>query len=290
MPRSKKPMQLPSQRTLAHLRALKWRQCPERKLHQEREVADFLRDLGLCLTSPVRGLPLPSWVGAVEGRARPRSVAARVNHRDPRATLLRGALDRLVQQRVVFETNCLWRASVLVSRELFPSLYAIVGDLDPEEDYLEQQRRGELGAFAVAVYEVILREGPVVKADLEASLRLSTSREMDSLAKVLQQLARTIKIVRASYTPERGAAWDAFFRWAPEVIRDARGLTRLEAAMKTLAAFVNESIVVPRVTVRRLFNGFLTPEVCNRALDLLVESGQLLESRRKLAGSAFLSR
>lgn len=290
MARAKKAVRLPSRTALARLRALKWRHCPERRLSDEQDAAEFIRDVGLCLASPVRNLPLPSWVEAVHGRRNSRRLSRNQLGRDRRAPVLREALDRLIRQRVVFETNCLWRTAVLVSRELFPCVYAIAGDLDPEADYLEQHRRGELNEFAIAVYETVLRDGPVVRADLEGTLGLATEGELHALARVLNQLSRTIKIVRASQTPEHGPAWDAFYRWAPEVVREARGMTRLEVAMRVLAAFVNESIVVARVTAQALFSGFLTPEVCSRAIDLLVESGQLFEWRRKLTGAQFMTR
>lgn len=290
MVRSKRAVRLPSLMALKRLRALKWRQCPERRLRQERDIAEFLRELGLCLIVPVSRLPLPSWIEAAEGRRFTKSAAARRGSNQAHAQGLKAALDNLIQQRVVFETNCLWRTPILVARELFPNLYAIAGDLNPEEDYLEQQRRGELGTLAVAVYEAILREGPVVRADLQKSFGFSTGRELEALGKTLNQLARTLKVVRASHTPEHGPAWDAFYRWAPEVVREARSVTRLEAAMKIVAAFVSESIVVARATAQKLFRGFLTPEVCGRAIDLLVESGQLVESRNRLAVATFLSR
>ena len=283
MARSRKRVQFPSTAAVARLRALKWRQRPERRLRDERDVAEFLREVQLCLYIPLHGLLLPSFQEAVAGRAWPRAGRGRGFQPDGRATALDEALARLIRQRVVFETNCLWRTPVLAARESFLSLYAMGGDANPEEDYFEQQRRGELGAFEVAVYEAILREGPVVKSDLRATLRLSTEREDEALDRALQHLWRMIKIVRASYTPDRGAAWDAFFRWAPEVVHDARTITRLEAAMRILVAFVNEAVVVARAETQKMFSGFQTREVCGRALDLLVESGQLVEWRGNLA-------
>lgn len=288
MVRRRKALRLPEGSKLARLRALKWRQTRERRLDDERDAVEFLRDVGLCLASPGPRLPLPSWSEAVAGR--PRSWKAGRRSSDARVLAMRGTLENLIWQRAVFETNCLWRAPVLVSRELFPSAYAITGDLDPEADYLEQHRRGELDGFALAVYEMILRDGPIARVELESVIGRSELAAMAALRRTLQQLARTIKIVQVGQTPEHGPTWDAFFRWAPEIVREARSLTRLEAAMKLVAAFVNESIVVRRATTQQLFDGFLAPEVCRRAIDLLVESGQMVESRGKLASSAWLAK
>lgn len=283
MARPKKLMRFPSAAAVARLRALKWRQRPERRLRHERDAAEFVREVRLCLHTPVGGLLLPSFQEAVAGRVLSRTARPREFPADGCAATLEEVLHALIQQRVVFDTNCLWRTPVLVARELFSSLYAMGGDANPEEDYLEQRRRGELGAFEVAVYEAILREGPVVKSDLRSTLRLSTEREDEALDKALQHLWRMIKVVRASHSPDRGAAWDAFFRWAPEVVREARSITRLEAAMRILIAFVDEAVVVARTETQKMFSGFLTREVCGRALDLLVESGQMVEWKGKLA-------
>lgn len=283
MARPKKPVRFLSAAAVARLRALKWRQRPDRRLRHERDAAEFLREVQLCLYAPVRGLLLPSFQEAVAGRALSRTARSREFRADGRATTLEEVLYSLIQQRVVFDTNCLWRTPVLTARGLFPSLYAMGGDANPEEDYLEQRRRGELGAFEVAVYEAILREGPVVKSDLRSTLRLPAKREDEALDKALQHLWRMIKIVRVGHTPDRGAAWDAFFRWAPEVVRDARAITRLEAAMRILVTYVDEVVVVTRAETQKMFGGFLTREVCGRALDLLVESSQLVELKGNLA-------
>src|SRR6516165_5543747 len=95
------------------------------------DAAAFLDSVGMALMYPARpALLAPTFLGAYTGSDHDLPTAQHA-FRDPRAAEAHELMVRLLRQRLAYEANIEGEGTLLLSPQMFPYLYALIGDRNP---------------------------------------------------------------------------------------------------------------------------------------------------------------
>src|ERR1041384_5015361 len=161
-----------TEQDLQQLRRDKWRLTgnPVRTLEDARE---FIRTVGFCLMyplpkqeQPIRVLA-PTFIGAFAGDDSKLPTWQQA-FADPRAQEATDLMVRLLREQAAFEMNLFGETSFLVSAQMFPYFYGLVGDRNPRQQ-VAPGKRSEYSPLARDVFEAIRERGKLTKKQLRRS-------------------------------------------------------------------------------------------------------------------------
>ncbi len=239
---------------LQELRRQRWR-LDGRGARTVEEARTFIESVGMCLLYPAKPAVLgPTFAGAYRGsdEALPSARLAFADTASQEATQL---MVRLLREKSAFEANVYGEAGFLVSSNVFPYLYGIVGDKKPRETP-QPGAKSVYSPLARDVFEAIRTHGAISKTQLQETLggALSTA----ALDRALNELWARLRITRVDYTATEGAKWDALYRWAPDRVQ--RGLyVSLPQALSGLVSKYLEAVVAAETAEVEQFFGALVP-------------------------------
>lgn len=195
------------------------------------QAVRFVEERGFVFFWPIKGVELPSLWAAVAGN-RPVADA----HDDSGHVTWRWK-DAALGKRSWYYAKVLRRKATMISLGVAPYFYALSQNYGaPEEDYLVQYEQGRLTQEAKAVYEALLREGPLDTIALRREARL-TSREADTrFNRALEDLQIDFKILPVGVA-EVGAwryafIYDTVSHHLPDLPERARPIGTHEARRK----------------------------------------------------------
>jgi hypothetical protein len=189
-----------------------------------------------------------------------------------------GWKDSLLGGRAWYYAKILRKRATMISLELAPHFYALSENYGaPEEDYLTLYEQGRLTLEAKAVYEALLREGPLDTVALRKTARLSSGESEGRFAKALTDLQADFKVVPVGVT-DAGAwhyafAYDVVHRRYPELPELAHAISEREAYRKLAECYFRSVGAAQFRDLTRLY-GWRLPAV-ERAVDALVHLGVL---------------
>jgi len=213
---------------LHQYRSKTFRWQPRLRLHFERDAIHFVNERGFIFFWPARNILLPSLWQAVAGE---RLVPD--NHDDP-AHITWQWKDHLLGRRKWYYARVLRKRNTFISLKCLPYFYALSPNFgDPDNDYLIQYRQGLLPMEAKAVYEALLREGPLDTLSLRKAAMLSSSSNNSRFNHALEILQADFRILPIG-TAEVGSwnyafVYDVFQNHFPEVISEAEKFKEIEA-------------------------------------------------------------
>ncbi|HIC87878.1 MAG TPA: hypothetical protein EYP04_00495 [Anaerolineae bacterium] len=270
------------------LRDRRYRRLPELALRMAEEAVAFVEEVGFCFFWPIKGVELPSLWEAVAG---PRPVAAQ--HDDPGHITWRWK-DELLGQRQWYYGKLLRGKATLVSPSLLPYFYALTENTDDPEDYLYLYQEGHLSTEAKAIYEAILREGPMHVLRLQRETGMTGKKSKSRFERALVELQRQLMILPVGIA-EAGAwryafVYELLIRHWPEIPTQARHIARNDAWQVLLRRYLDNVIAARPDQVTRLFGW--KREEAEKAAIRLVEEGYLLTDVviEKTAGVYWLAR
>src|SRR5919204_4194905 len=175
------------------------------------EARAFVQSIGLCrmyLQKPA--VLLPTFFGAYLGSD---SDLPEWQHayRHPRSAEATELMVRLLRQRFAYEANLFGENNFLLSAEVFPFFYALVGDRNPKQD-ARKARSEKLSPLAQDAFSAIQQHGPLSKQQLAEILGGAPSAA--ALDRALGELWSRLKINRVGYSQQEGASWDVLYRWS----------------------------------------------------------------------------
>lgn len=260
----------------------------EQELHQERaakwrvdgnpirtieDARSFVNSAGLSLLYPVRSVPVvPTFIGAYAGSAVDLPDAKHA-FADPRTQPASELMVRLLRERSAYEVNFLPESSLLVSAELFPFVYALVGDRNPKAPPRTKAQGAKISPLGVRVFEAIQARGALNKGQLRELI----SRELTTAAldRALNELWSILKIARVNYDEQQGAYWDLLYRWTPGALKAGVRLSFPEAISALLGKYLETVVAADGEDIEQFFSNLVSRSKVREALHALLAAREL---------------
>jgi len=261
------------QEWIAEQRDYNYRRTPDRRIQTLDEARAFIEEVGFCHFWPVKGAELPNLFHAIAGRVR----AVPMAHDDPDLSKCWSWKDGALDKGWWYYGKLLKRRATLVSLAELPFFYALSDNYGDLDDYLQEYEEGRLTAEAKAVYEALLKHGPLDTVRLRRESRLSAKSAKSRFERALVELQMGLKVLPVGIAD--AGAWHYAFvyellpRWFSEVPEQARAIGREEARQRLLLRYLEAVVAATPAQVARLF-GWSAAEV-ERAAAKLEEAGEV---------------
>ena len=262
-----------SARKLRSYRQRTFRLLPRLRLRSQEEAVQFVNERGFIHFWPITGVTFPSLWAAVAGD-RPVADA----HDDPGHVTWRWK-DALLGRRLCYYAKVLRSRATMISLDAAPYFYALSENYgDPESDYLQLYEDGQLSLAAKAIYETLLKEGPLDTVNLRKAIRMTSQASNSPFERALTELQRDFKILPVGVA-ETGAwrysfIYDLVHRFYSDLPAQSRPITRREAREKLLGLYF-DSVGAATFQHARLLFQWKAREV-ESTLASLVHAGRLV--------------
>jgi hypothetical protein len=252
-----------------------YRIIPSSRVRNREEAVQFVNERGFITFWPAKDIPMPSlWVAANGDRP----VAD--DHDDP-GHVTWGWKDDLLGLHKWYYGRVLALKNSMISLNLLPSFYALSPNYgDPENDYMEDYRKGILPMEARQVYETLLKEGPMDSISLRKKSHLGSADSNSRFNKALEVLQTSFRIVPAGVCD--AGSWhyaflyDLFHNQFSDAVERSRLITEQTARKTILETYFNS---VGGCTRRDMLKTFRWPQAdLDLTLRSLVEIGFIQEA------------
>ncbi len=253
-------------------RARTYRLLPELRLTSADEAVAFVEERGFVYFWPIKGVEMPSLWAAVAGG---RPVAD--EHDDPGHKTW-GWKDALLNQKRWYYAKVLRKKATMIAPEIAPYFYALSDNYGaPDEDYLEQYHQGALTQEAKAIYEALLREGPLHTIALRNATLMAAKESGYRFNRAMDELQADFKIlpvgVAQAGTWNYAFIYDCVHRHYPDLPERAGAIKISEAQRKLVELYFHSVGAAQFGDVAKVFQ-WPRADV-ERALRALVDAGTL---------------
>src|SRR5579862_1433958 len=258
---------------LQQLRREKWR-LDGKPIQTLEQARSFLEEVGFCLMYPKRpALLVPTFIGAFFGSG-DRLPSWQHAFKNPRATEATELMVRLLRERAAFEANLFDENNgFLVAASAFPYFYALVGERNPRQ-VPKAGSRSAYSALACDAFELILRDGPISKENLQEALGKSIS--LPALDKALGELLAKLRITRVDYkASEGGSYWDVLYRWSPDAVREAINISVPQALSALVSKYLDCVVAAEPSEIEAFFGNFVARSRVKEAINALLAAREL---------------
>lgn len=285
--------------TVLRVRNRAYHRQPDLRVRTPAAARRFVRRVGLCLFWPTRGLEAPTLLHAIAGRALP--LGGGYDH--PAFGRSWNWKDQALDKRWWYYGRLLRGRATLVSLDLLPAFYALSENYGDPDEYLQQYQDGRLSSEARAIYEALLRLGPLDTVRLRKEARLAGEPAKARFQRALAELQEGLKVLPTGVA--EAGAWDYAFtydlvsRWFPTLDEQARAWTTAEARRAILLRHLENLAAASQEDVRK-FLGWPVTTLRRTVTDLLesgdvqwievAESGRTREALTTRSGGARLRR
>ncbi len=187
-----------------------------------------------------------------------------------------GWKDELLPARKWHYAKVVRKKATMISLAALPYFYALSENYgEPEQDYLEQYKAGQMTYDAKTVFEVLLEKGPLDTQELRRQARMTTKASDSPFNRAIEFLQADFKVQPVGIAEvgrwKYAFIYECVHRWNPDLAERARPIRQTEAR-ETLVRLYLESVgAVPARQVETLF-GWGKAET-HKAVDALVKSG-----------------
>ncbi len=256
---------------LQQARRQRWR-LDGQPVHTLEDAREFIGAVGMCLIYPVRPKVLaPTFLAAYMG-SDDHLPDVRHAFADPQARAAIELMVRLLREKSAFEASLYGDAGFLVSAEVFPYVYGLIGDKNPRQSP-QPSAKSEYTPLVRDVFEEIRAEGAVSKKRLQEVLGGSLSTA--ALDRALNELWSSLRITRVDYTPEEGTKWDALFRWAPNLVQRGLHVSQPEALSALISKYLEAVVAAELADVEDFFVRMVPKSRVREALNALMAAREL---------------
>jgi hypothetical protein len=263
-------------------RARRWHLRPEFALTTEKEVFEFIRDVGAASLSPGKKLLFPSLIHAVDGSSGCRHPQRGTN--SPYAELIEKFLCRYFESRRIFQVNLFQSTPGVASREWMILLFALLGERHFGRRRRRYSVRPTFSRFGLAVLRIIEENHPISKKHLALALNVWKNASHRNLENALQKLWTALKILRIGYTPREGTLWDIPTHWDSSLPNDAAAVSRERAAAELIGKYIEMAVATNRKCISKAFSGILTPTEISETLHYLLLKGSVVIDKELVLG------
>jgi hypothetical protein len=258
---------------------------PIRTLEDARE---FLGDVGFCLVFPLRHpiqAPVATFIGAFLGTDEGLPFQ-QIAFADPRAREATELMVRLLRNKAAYEVHFHEDSPLLVSSEVFPFYYALVGEKTPKTPP-KMSGSHKVSRLALDIYHAIEKHGPSTKSRLrEQYLERGAALSDAGMNRALNELWSILKITRTDYSPQHGSTWDLLYRWAAEPLSRGARVSSPEALSATISRYVQGVIAAEEKEIEQFVAQFSSRSRAAEILRVLTGARELtrltLEGRNPL--------
>ncbi|HQE92938.1 MAG TPA: crosslink repair DNA glycosylase YcaQ family protein [Anaerolineae bacterium] len=254
-------------------RARTYHLLPQRRLDSAEEAVAFVEERGFVTFWPIKGVEMPSLWGAAAGD---RPVAD--EHDDPGHKTWDWK-DTALGKKWWYYAKVLRKKATMIALDVVPYFYALSENYGaPEEDYLDQYRRGAMTQEAKAIYEALLREGPSHTIALRTMTFMTTSEMGYRFNRALDELQADFKIlpvgVAQAGTWNYAFIYDCVHRHYPDLPERA-GAIKISTAQRKLVELYFRSVGAAQLgAVAKVFQ-WPSQDVA-KAVSALVDAGTLV--------------
>ena len=260
-----------TEQDLQELRARKWRLVGSgiKTIEQARE---FIDEVGFCLMYPDRALAAPSFMGAFVGSAAGLPDAKHA-FADPRSQQATELMVRLLREHSAYEINVSPSADLIVSASIMPYFYSLIADPHPRSAPKLRAQGVRVSKLATDVFSALQNHGPLSKD----RLRELVSREMSNAAldRALGELWSILKITRVDYREGEGMLWDVFYRWSPEMIKEAMDISEPEAISALLSKLLETDVAASQDEIEGFLSRVTSRSKVREAINALTAAREL---------------
>jgi hypothetical protein len=258
---------------LIQLRREKWHLDgkPIRTIEQAR---DFIESVGFCLMYPTRPpMPVPTFIGAFAG-SDDNLPTWQHAFSDPRSADATSLMVRLLRERSAYEANIFDENNAfLIAASAFPFFYALIGERNPKLAP-KPGPRSPYSQLACDAFELIHRDGPISKEQLQESLGKSIS--LPALDKALGELSAKLRITRVDYkASEGGSFWDVLYRWSPEAVREAINISVPQALSALVSKYLDCMVASDQPELENFFGNFVARSRVKETINALLAAREL---------------
>lgn len=248
----------------------KWRiGRPARTLE---DAAEFLDSVGFALMYPARpGLVAPTFLGAYTGSDHGLPTAQQA-FRDPRAAEAHELMVRLLRQRLAYEANIEGEGTLLLSPQIFPYVYALIGDRNPKKELRSDASWLKLPPLTQEAFTVLQREGPISKRRLGEVLGGAPSEA--ALDRSLTELWSRLLITRVDHRPQEGVLWDVLYRWAPAAVKEGVQLSVGEGLSALISKYLEAVVAAEQGEIEAFFQPLVARSRVKEAVHALLAARQ----------------
>jgi hypothetical protein len=253
-------------------RARTYRLLPELRLNSVEDAVAFVEERGFVYFWPIKGVEMPSLWAAVAGD---RPVAD--EHDDPGHKTW-GWKDGSLDKKWWYYAKVLRKKATMIALDVAPYFYALSENFGaPEEDYLDQYRRGVMTLESKLIYEVLLREGPTHTIALRNATFMTTKESGYRFNRALDELQADFKIlpvgVAQAGTWNYAFIYDCVHRHFPDLLERAGAIKISEAQRKLVELYFRS---VGAAQLGDAVKVFQWPQKdVERAIRALVDAGTL---------------
>jgi hypothetical protein len=238
----------------------------------------FVGKVGFCHFWPIKDVELPNLLHAIAGRTRPVPMA----HDDPDGSKCWGWKDGSLDKKWWYYGKLLRRRATLVSLDLLPYFYACSENFGELTDYLAEYEDGLMTAEARAIYESILKHGPLDTVRLRRESHMSADSAKARFDRGLVELQVGLKILPIGVA--RTGAWNYAFNYEivqrhfPDLPQQARQIKRSEARRALVSHYLDTAVAADRGMIAKVFHIFhWTRREMDRSIEALLEEGSVRE-------------
>lgn len=255
-------------------RAQMYRTREDLRVTTRDEAIEHVNTRGFVTFWPIKAVEIPSlWCAVAGDRPVP-------NNHDDAGHITWSWKDDLLSERVWYYGKILRRKATIISLDVAPYFYALSENYGtPEEDYLDQYQQGTLTQEAKAIYEALLREGPLHSPALRKASSLTSNSSHYRFNRGLEELQADFKVLPIGVA--QAGAWnyafiyDCVHRYYPTIPKKARHIKISEAQQKLLELYFVSVGAVELGDVLKTFQW--SRRDTDKALKALITAGALVQ-------------
>jgi uncharacterized protein YcaQ len=192
---------------------------------------------------------------------------------DPRAQEVTELMVRLLREKSAFELDMPGDINLIVSAQLFPYFYALLGDRTPKAPPKKKAQGAAVSELAIRIFAALQKHGPMSKSQLQAQVARETS--LAALDRALGELWSILKITRVDYTPGEGALWDVLYRWAPQAVKEGIQISQHEAISALLSKYLETVVAAEQEEIEQFFSHLTSRSRVREAVNTLLHAREL---------------
>ncbi len=242
---------------IAFERILEYRQDTFRlksglKVRNKEQAVAYIEERGFVYFWPIKDVTMPSLWGAVAGD-RPVPDA----HDDP-GHVTWGWKDELLPARKWHYAKVLRKKATMIALGVLPYFYALSENYgEPEQDYLDQYKAGQMTFDAKTVFEVLLEKGPLDTQELRRQARMTTKASDSPFNRAIEFLQADFKVQPVGVAEvgrwKYAFVYECVHRWNPGLADQARPIRQSQARERLVELYLRSVGAAPAKQVVTLF-------------------------------------
>ncbi len=247
---------------------------PSSRIHNREEAVQFVNERGFISFWPIKDITMPSlWVAANGNRP------VSDDHDDP-GHVTWDWKDDLLGKKKWYYGRVLALKNCMISLEMLPYFYALSPNYgDPENDYLDDYKKGVLPVEARQVYETLLKEGEIDSISLRKKSHLGSADSNSRFNKALEILQASFRIAPSGIS-DAGSwhysfTYDLFHKQYPEAVERSRLISEDIARNTILKKYFLSVGACTRRDLNKIFRW--VPFILDQTLHQLRDSGLIQE-------------